>query len=102
MCCSIQPLINYYLLFCRKTFIDEQTGHGKKIGEIYKLPELAKTLRTVAKEGADAIYNGSLTFGLVKDLKHVNGIITEEDFANYKWVHNKFCIYQHNDDFQTF
>ncbi|XP_025416058.1 glutathione hydrolase 1 proenzyme-like isoform X2 [Sipha flava] len=68
----------------RKTFIDEETGHGKKMGEIYKLPELAKTLRTVAKEGADAIYNGSLTSGLVKDLKNVNGIITEEDFANYK------------------
>lgn len=54
------------------------------MGEIYKLPELAKTLRTVAKEGANAIYNGSLTSGLVKDLKNVNGIITEEDFANYK------------------
>lgn len=83
-CYSINFLIICRLIFCRKTFIDEETGHGKKIGEIYKLPQLAKTLRIVAKEGADAIYNGSLTSGLVKDLKHVNGIITEEDFANFK------------------
>lgn len=50
---------------------------------MYKLPKLAETLRTVAKEGADAIYNGSLTSKIVDDLKKVNGIITKEDLANY-------------------
>jgi len=44
---------------------------------------LAETLRTVAKEGVDAIYNGSLTSKIVDDLKKVNGIITKEDLANY-------------------
>lgn len=51
---------------------------------MYKFPELAKTMRIIAKEGADAMYNGSLTSRLVKDLKNVNGIITEEDLANYQ------------------
>lgn len=67
----------------RETFFDEKTGHSKKTGEIYKLPKLAETLRIVAKEGVDAIYNGSLTSKIVDDLKTVNGIITKEDLANY-------------------
>uniref|UniRef100_A0A2H8TUN5 Gamma-glutamyltranspeptidase 1 n=2 Tax=Melanaphis sacchari TaxID=742174 RepID=A0A2H8TUN5_9HEMI len=67
----------------RKTFFDENTGRSKKTGEFFTLPELAKTFRTVAKEGVDAIYNGSLTSKLVDDLKKVNGIITKEDLANY-------------------
>lgn len=74
-------------MFYRETFFDEKTGLSKKTGEIYKLPKLAETLRIVAKEGVDAIYNGSLTSKIVDDLKTVNGIITKEDLANYKWVY---------------
>jgi len=44
---------------------------------------LAETLRTVAEEGVDAIYNGSLASKIVDDLQKVNGIITKEDLANY-------------------
>jgi len=43
-------------------------------------------MKIISVEGADAIYNGSLTYQLVEDLKKVNGIITEEDFANYELV----------------
>lgn len=53
-------------------------------GEMYKLPKLAETLRIVATEGADAIYNGSLTSRLVEDIKRAGGVITEEDLANYE------------------
>ncbi|XP_001947868.2 scoloptoxin SSD14 [Acyrthosiphon pisum] len=67
----------------RQTFFDENTRRSKKTGEIYKLPKLAETLRTVAEEGVGAIYNGSLTSKIVDDLKKVNGIITKEDLAEY-------------------
>lgn len=78
-------MYTYHSLFVyRETFFDEKTGHSKKTGEIYKFPKLAETLRIVAKEGVDAIYNGSLTLKIVDDLKTVNGIITKEDLANYK------------------
>jgi len=59
-------------------------GRLKKFGEIYKLSKLAETLKIVAKEGVDAIYNGSLTSRLVEDIRTAGGIITEEDLANYK------------------
>jgi len=74
------------MLYFREALFDEKTGHVKKAGEEYKLPKLAETLRIISVEGADAIYNGSLTHQLVEDLKKVNGIITEEDLANYKLV----------------
>lgn len=70
--------------FCREAFFDEKTGHAKKAGEIYKFPKLAEIMRIIAKEGTDAIYNGSLTSKLVDDLRKKNGIITEEDLANYE------------------
>lgn len=74
MCC---------VLFCREAFFDEKTGHVKTVGEQYKLPKLAETMKIIAEEGIDAIYNGSLTPILLEDLKEMNGIITKEDLANY-------------------
>jgi len=71
-------------LFLRKTFFNEHTGHAKVAGEMYTLPELAKTMKVIVEEGEDALYNGSLTKILLEDLRTVNGIITEEDLANYK------------------
>lgn len=56
----------------------------KKAGEMYMFPKLAETMRIIAKEGADAVYNGSLTSQLVEDLRKINGIITREDLANYE------------------
>lgn len=73
-------------MFLRKAFFDENTGHSKISGETYKLPKLAETMKIIANEGVDAIYNGSLTTQLLEDLNRVNGIITREDLANYKWV----------------
>jgi len=74
------------MFYFRKALFDETTGNLKKVGEEYKLPKLAETLKIIAVEGSDAIYNGSLTYQLVEDLKKVNGIITEEDLANYELV----------------
>jgi len=53
-------------------------------GEMYTLPKLAETMKIIASEGVNAIYNGSLTAQLLEDLKKVNGIITEEDLARYE------------------
>lgn len=75
-----------YVLVRRQTFFDEQTGTVKKAGDTYKLPELAKTLRVVADEGANAIYNGSLTVNLLKDLNEIGSKISANDLAEYKLV----------------
>lgn len=74
----------------RQTFFDEHAGAVKKVGDTYKLPELAKTLCAVATEGAAAIYNGSLTEGLLKDLNAIGSKITAKDLAEYQFVYIRF------------
>jgi len=70
------------MLFFRNSFYDEESDGVKTRGQIYKLPKLAETLRTIAKEGVDAIYNGSLTSKVLEDLKKVKSIITKEAVAS--------------------
>lgn len=50
---------------------------------MYTLPKLAETMKVIAKEGGDALYNGTLADKLLDDLKKVNGIMTREDLAAY-------------------
>lgn len=77
-----------FISFCSKAFLHDSTGDGKKAGDVYKLPELAETMKIIAKKGVDAVYNGSLTSRLIEDIKNAHGIITEEDLINYKFVKN--------------
>lgn len=65
-------------------FINPLTNDVWKLGDKIKRPVLANTLEIIAREGADALYNGSLTKSFVKDIQDFNGIITEEDMHNYK------------------
>ena len=53
----------------RKLYINPQTGDLYKEGETIELPQLGQTLSTLAKEGPDAFYNGSLTSDIVQEFK---------------------------------
>nr|CAD7428103.1 unnamed protein product [Timema monikensis] len=67
--------------------INNATQKVWQLGDKIRRPQLAKTLRKIISEGAEALYNGSLTRDFVKDIRDLGGIITEEDMANYsvKW-----------------
>lgn len=49
-----------------------------------KLNHLCDTLETIAKEGGDALYNGTLSDLFAKDLQDVGSIITKEDLKLYQ------------------
>lgn len=59
-------------------------GTVKQKGDLVKRTQLAETLKVIAKEGADALHNGSLTEKFLADLKAFGSIVTAEDLKNYK------------------
>ncbi|XP_017776646.1 PREDICTED: gamma-glutamyltranspeptidase 1-like isoform X2 [Nicrophorus vespilloides] len=68
----------------REVFVDPSTGEPWTRGHLLKRTKLAETLEIVAEEGADALYDGSLTEKFVEDVKGFGGIITVEDMNNYR------------------
>lgn len=71
----------------RRTYL-KADGLPYRVGEVMKLPELAVSLRLIAREGADVFYKGSLAKKMVADLQANGGVLTESDFANHRadWV----------------
>ena len=58
------------------------------VGDVFKNPALANSLRQVADQGRDAFYHSPLTNVMVKFLREQGGAHTAEDFADFQpeWV----------------
>jgi gamma-glutamyltranspeptidase/glutathione hydrolase len=59
-------------------------GKMWKAGDTLKQPELAATLKRIAKNGASEFYRGETARMLVDEMAKNGGLITLEDLANYK------------------
>ncbi|NWS54547.1 GGT1 hydrolase, partial [Chunga burmeisteri] len=77
---SIESNPSLCKVFCR----------GGKIlheGDIIKMPKLANTYETIASEGADAFYTGSLAKQIIDDIRisfsFLGGIVTLDDLQDY-------------------
>jgi gamma-glutamyltranspeptidase/glutathione hydrolase len=58
-------------------------------GDTIKLPDLARTLRTIAKDGPDAFYRGPIADQIAADMKANGGLIDKKDLAAYRAVERK-------------
>ena len=47
-------------------------------------PEYAQTLRTIARDGADALYAGELGDALVEEMARTGGLVAREDLGAYR------------------
>ena len=63
-------------------------GNAPKTGEKVTMPLLAKTLREIATNGADAFYNGEIAKDLAGAVQALGGFLSEEDLAGVSadWV----------------
>ena len=54
------------------------------VGDIIVRSDYAQTLKMVAAEGPDALYRGRIGAMVAEDMADNDGVITEEDLANYR------------------
>lgn len=59
-------------------------GLPPEVGATITNPDLAATLRLIARGGADAFYKGELAQKIAKAVQDAGGIITAQDLANYQ------------------
>jgi gamma-glutamyltranspeptidase/glutathione hydrolase len=57
-------------------------GQAPQVGDTMRFPALAATLRKIAAQGARGFYEGEVAADMVKHLRALGGLHTEEDFAN--------------------
>jgi len=82
----------------KETLTDEQfsswfetfapNGRAPEIGEIWRSPGHAETLRSIAETNAESFYKGEIADKIDAFSKQYDGFITKEDLAQYKpeWV----------------
>jgi gamma-glutamyltranspeptidase/glutathione hydrolase len=63
-------------------------GEAPRPGAIFRQPNLARTLRTIARGGRDAFYRGDIARAIVDYCRANKGFLSMEDFAAQKseWV----------------
>lgn len=63
-------------------------GRAPATGVLFRQPDLAESLRTIARQGAQSFYRGELMHRIVSGLQSAGGLLTEDDFASHTsdWV----------------
>ncbi|KAL6446949.1 hypothetical protein ACFW04_001380 [Cataglyphis niger] len=72
-----------------KILINPDTGKVWIAGDRIKRPQLAETLKLIAKYGVDIFYKGNIADNLVDEIKAFKGIIKKQDFEAYRAVWRK-------------
>jgi len=65
----------------RRIFL--RNARAWQIGEILRQPELAATLKRIAKKGAKEFYEGKTAHMIAEDMAKSGGLVTREDLAGY-------------------
>jgi gamma-glutamyltranspeptidase/glutathione hydrolase len=59
-------------------------GRAPQVGEIVRLPDLARTLQAVANGGADAFYNGPIADAIAATVQEYGGLMTTADLRDHR------------------
>jgi len=63
-------------------------GRAPRPGEIFRNPDLARTLEQIARDGSAVVYRGPIGEAIARDNQKQGGFLTVEDFAAHRadWV----------------
>ncbi len=72
--------------YAEQTFL--RGGEAPEVGDIFRNPDLAKALRIVAGQGAEAFYRGEIAAAILATSKRQGGAFAPEDLALFRaeWV----------------
>ncbi|MGM0982167.1 MAG: gamma-glutamyltransferase [Pseudomonadota bacterium] len=62
----------------------KEDGSAYEVGEVYRQPDLAATLKRIAEQGAREFYEGETAEMIVAEMQRHDGLISMEDMANYE------------------
>lgn len=70
----------------KETFMPN--GRSPAKGEVFRNPQMARTLEKIAGGGRDYFYKGEIASAIASFMKEHQGFLTEKDFADHKseWV----------------
>ena len=68
--------------FSRRIFLND--GKMFQPGDTLRQPELAATLKRIARKGAAEFYSGETAHAVVDDMSRLGGLITLDDLAKYQ------------------
>jgi gamma-glutamyltranspeptidase/glutathione hydrolase len=77
-------------------------GRSPRHGEVFKMPDLARTLRMIAEGGRDVFYKGEIAKKIVQFSDSNDGLLTFEDFAEFdaQWIEPVFTRYRGYDVYE--
>ncbi|TDB05685.1 gamma-glutamyltransferase [Halomonas marinisediminis] len=64
----------------------KEDGSAYQVGDLFRQPDLAATLKRIAEEGAREFYEGETARLIVAEMERHDGLITQEDLAGYQPV----------------
>ena len=73
------------------------SGAPHEVGETVRQPELAETLKTIAREGAAGFYEGAVGQSIAARIKNGGGTVTLDDLNSYKPVWRRPLIGRYRD-----
>ncbi len=65
-------------------YFEHPNGEPYKLGEIFRQPDLAKTLRAISTGGAQGFYEGPVAQLIAQEMKQGDGLITLDDLKTYR------------------
>ncbi|THE65627.1 gamma-glutamyltransferase family protein [Salinadaptatus halalkaliphilus] len=87
----VSPVIAHHWQAAEALFTDEHAreaylvdGESPSPEQTVRLPRLGASLRTVAEEGADAVYEGNIADTIVEEIRSAGGFMTREDLAAFE------------------
>lgn len=73
-------------------------GKAPRPGQIMKLPNLAKTFRSVAEHGKDGFYKGRVAEAIVELIQSKGGVMELEDLAKHETTFVEPIRYTFNEE----